>query len=75
MHVRDVNLEILTGICADLHKPNGRTIADKMLFMVAAMAEMKRDLDVADIWRCLEIASTRALISSASGNVHCRSLR
>jgi DNA invertase Pin-like site-specific DNA recombinase len=28
-----------------MHKPNGQTIADKMLFMVAAMAaEMERDL-------------------------------
>jgi DNA invertase Pin-like site-specific DNA recombinase len=35
----------LTGICTGLHKPNGQTIADKMLFMVAAMAaEMERDL-------------------------------
>src|SRR6266852_3751918 len=36
------------GACcrrAGLHKPNGQTIADKMLFMVAAMAaEMERDL-------------------------------
>jgi DNA invertase Pin-like site-specific DNA recombinase len=45
LHARDVNLEILTGICAGLHKPNGQTIADKMLFMVAAMAaEMEREL-------------------------------
>lgn len=45
MHAREVNLEILTGICAGLHKPNGQTIADKMLFMVAAMAaEMEREL-------------------------------
>jgi DNA invertase Pin-like site-specific DNA recombinase len=45
LHAREVNLEILTGICAGLHKPNGQTIADKMLFMVAAMAaEMERDL-------------------------------
>ncbi|WP_440106101.1 recombinase family protein [Streptosporangium sp. H16] len=45
LHAREVNLEILTGICAGVHKPNGQTIADKMLFMVAAMAaEMERDL-------------------------------
>lgn len=41
LHAREVNLEILTGICAGLHKPNGQTIADKMLFMAA---EMERDL-------------------------------
>ncbi len=45
LHAREVNLHILTGICAGLHKPNGQTIADKMLFMVAAMAaEMEREL-------------------------------
>ena len=45
LHARKVNLEILTGICAGLHKPDGQTIADKMLFMVAAMAaEMEREL-------------------------------
>jgi DNA invertase Pin-like site-specific DNA recombinase len=45
LQARGVNLEILTGICAGLHRPNGQTIADKMLFMVAAMAaEMERDL-------------------------------
>ncbi|MEV4162143.1 recombinase family protein [Nonomuraea dietziae] len=42
---RGINLQILSGICASLHRPNGQTIADKMLFMVAAMAaEMERDL-------------------------------
>ncbi|MEV0391240.1 recombinase family protein [Nonomuraea sp. NPDC050643] len=42
---RGINLHILTGICAGTHKPNGQTMSDKMLFMVAAMAaEMKRDL-------------------------------
>ncbi|MDP9868634.1 MULTISPECIES: recombinase family protein [Streptosporangium] len=42
---RGINLEILSGICAGLHRPNGQTVADKMLFMVAAMAaEMERDL-------------------------------
>lgn len=45
LHAREVNLEILSGICAGLHKPTGATIADKMLFLVAAMAaEMERDL-------------------------------
>lgn len=45
LHARQVNLEILTGICAGFHRPSGQTIADKMLFMVAAMAaEMERDL-------------------------------
>jgi len=35
----------LTGICAGLHRPDGSTTADKMLFMVAALAaEMERDL-------------------------------
>jgi DNA invertase Pin-like site-specific DNA recombinase len=45
LHAREVSLHILTGICAGLHRPDGQTIADKMLFMVAAMAaEMERDL-------------------------------
>lgn len=45
LHARGINLHILTGICAGIHKPDGATIADKMLFMVAAMAaEMERDL-------------------------------
>jgi DNA invertase Pin-like site-specific DNA recombinase/DNA-binding CsgD family transcriptional regulator len=45
LHARGVNLHILTGICAGIHRPDGATIADKMLFMVAAMAaEMERDL-------------------------------
>lgn len=45
LHAREVNLHILTGICAGLHRPTGATIADKMLFMVAAMAaEMEREL-------------------------------
>jgi hypothetical protein len=35
---RSINLHILTGICAGIHKPSGQSIADKMLFMVAAMA-------------------------------------
>ncbi len=45
MHARGINLHILTGICAGIHRPDGAAIADKMLFMVAAMAaEMERDL-------------------------------
>ena len=45
LHARGINLHILTGICAGIHRPDGETIADKMLFMVAAMAaEMERDL-------------------------------
>jgi DNA invertase Pin-like site-specific DNA recombinase len=45
LHARGINLHILTGICAGTHRPHGATIADKMLFMVAAMAaEMERDL-------------------------------
>ncbi|MEV4364557.1 recombinase family protein [Nonomuraea sp. NPDC049625] len=42
---RGINLHILTGICAGIHRPNGQTMGDKMLFLVAAMAaEMERDL-------------------------------
>ena len=45
LHARGINLHILSGICAGPHRPDGATIADKMLFMVAAMAaEMERDL-------------------------------
>ena len=45
LHARGINLHILTGICAGIHRPDGATIVDKMLFMVAAMAaEMERDL-------------------------------
>ncbi|MGH3437398.1 MAG: recombinase family protein [Sciscionella sp.] len=45
LHASEVNLEILSGICTGLHQPTGSTIADKMLFLVAAMAaEMERDL-------------------------------
>jgi DNA invertase Pin-like site-specific DNA recombinase len=45
LHARGINLHILSGIAAGLHRPDGATIADKMLFMVAAMAaEMERDL-------------------------------
>jgi hypothetical protein len=31
LHARDINLHILTGICAGLHRPNAQGIADKML--------------------------------------------
>ncbi len=45
LHARGVNLHILSGICAGLHRPNGATIADKMLFMIAGMvAELEREL-------------------------------
>src|SRR5512142_67772 len=45
LHARGINLHILSGICVGLHRPNGASIGDKMLFMVAAMAaEMERDL-------------------------------
>jgi len=45
LHARHVNLHILSGICAGVHRPSSRSIADKMLFLVAAMAaEMERDL-------------------------------
>ncbi|WP_440072251.1 recombinase family protein [Streptosporangium sp. OZ121] len=42
---RGINLEILSGICAGLHRPSGQSMADKLLFMVAAMAaEMEREM-------------------------------
>lgn len=42
---RGINLQILSGICAGVHRPGGQSVADKMLFLVAAMAaEMERDL-------------------------------
>lgn len=45
LHAKEINLHILTGICAGVHRPNAASIADKMLFMVASMAaEMERDL-------------------------------
>jgi DNA invertase Pin-like site-specific DNA recombinase len=45
LRAREINLHVLTGIGAGLHKPNGQSIADRMLFIVAAMAaEMHRDL-------------------------------
>ncbi|MBN6052363.1 recombinase family protein, partial [Nonomuraea sp. RK-328] len=37
--------DTLAGICAGIHRPAGQSIADKMLFLVAAMgSEMERDL-------------------------------
>ena len=45
LHARGINLHILSGICAGLHREDGAAIAGKMLFMVAAMAaEIERDL-------------------------------
>jgi DNA invertase Pin-like site-specific DNA recombinase len=45
LQASEVNLRILTGICAGLRRPNGQSIADKILFLVAVMAaEMERDL-------------------------------
>lgn len=32
-HGRGINLHILTGVCAGIHRPDGATNADKMLFM------------------------------------------
>jgi len=31
LHARGINLHILTGICAEIHRPDGATIADKVL--------------------------------------------
>ena len=44
LHARGINLHILTGICAGIHRPAGGAIADKMLFMCRMAAEMERDL-------------------------------
>ena len=45
LRARRINLHILSGICAGLHRPDGAAIADTMLFTVAAMAaEMECDL-------------------------------
>jgi DNA invertase Pin-like site-specific DNA recombinase/DNA-binding CsgD family transcriptional regulator len=45
LHARSINLHILTGVCAGLHRPNGATAADTMLFTMAAMvAEIERGL-------------------------------
>ncbi|MDG4762238.1 recombinase family protein [Micromonospora sp. WMMD710] len=45
LHARNITLEILTGICAGVHRPGGATLADRLLFAVAALAaEMEREL-------------------------------
>jgi DNA invertase Pin-like site-specific DNA recombinase len=45
LHERGINLQILSGICAGTHRPNATAIAEKMLFLVAALAaELERDL-------------------------------
>jgi DNA invertase Pin-like site-specific DNA recombinase len=45
LHARGVVLEILTGVCAGVHRPDGATIADRLLFAVAALAaELEREL-------------------------------
>lgn len=45
LRTRRISLHILTGICSGIHRPDGVSIADGMLFTVAAMAaEMERDL-------------------------------
>ena len=41
LHGRGINLHILTGLCAGLHRPDGATPTGKMLFMAA---EMERHL-------------------------------
>lgn len=38
LHARGVVLEILTGVCAGVHRPDGATIADRLLSAVAALA-------------------------------------
>ncbi|MEW2445591.1 recombinase family protein [Micromonospora marina] len=35
---RGIVLEILTGVCTGVHRPDGATIADRLLFAVAALA-------------------------------------
>lgn len=45
LHERGINLEILTGICAGIHRPDATAIGEKMLFLVAALAaELEREL-------------------------------
>ena len=71
LHAREINLHILTGICAGIHRPNAASIADKMLFMVAARAaEMERDLirertKAGLSWRSNRCQPMRALSSRA----------
>jgi len=42
LHAREINLHILAGICAGLHRPTGATIADEMLFMVDRSRQRQR---------------------------------
>ncbi len=43
LHARGIVLEILTGVCAGTHRPDGAGLADRLLFAVAALvAEMER---------------------------------
>jgi len=45
LHARGIILEVLSGVCAGVHRPNGASIADRLLFAVAALAaEMEREL-------------------------------
>jgi DNA invertase Pin-like site-specific DNA recombinase len=45
LHARGITLEILTGGCAGVHRPDGAGLAHKLLFAVAALAaEMEREL-------------------------------
>ena len=42
LHAREVNLEILTGICASLHKPNGHGFRDAPTWASPARARPSR---------------------------------
>jgi DNA invertase Pin-like site-specific DNA recombinase len=45
LYARGINLHVLAGICAGVHRPDGATIAGKMLLTAAAIAaEMEREL-------------------------------
>lgn len=45
LHARGIVLEILTGVCAGVHRPEGTSLADRLLFAVAALAaELEREL-------------------------------
>ena len=59
LHVRGINLHILTGICAGIHRPDRATIADKMLFMVAAMAA---EISVISTRRAAGLPTVRAAV-------------
>jgi DNA invertase Pin-like site-specific DNA recombinase len=60
LHARGINLHILTGICAGIHRPDGATIADKMLFMVAAMAAEISVISTRDLIRERTLDGLRA---------------